>query len=39
MEVIDLFVKILVSVKILPQGRMKEEEFQYLEVRAQAHRT
>ena len=38
MEGIDLFVKILVFVKILSQGRRKEEEeeFQSLEVREQA---
>ena len=33
MEVIDLFVKILVFVKILSQWRRKEVEFQSLEVR------
>ena len=33
---IDLFVKILVFVKILTQGRRKEEEFQSLEVQEQA---
>ena len=38
MEGIDLFVKILVFVKILSQGRRKEEEeeFQSLEVQEQA---
>jgi hypothetical protein len=32
MEGIDLFVKILVFVKILSQSRIKEEEFKSLEV-------
>jgi hypothetical protein len=36
---IDLFVKILVFVKILSKSTRKEEEFRSLEVRRQAHRT
>ena len=40
MEGIDLFVKILVFVKILSQDRRKEEEeFRSLQVRVQAYRT
>ena len=35
---IDLFVKILVFVKIL-QGSKEEGKFRFLEVRVQAHRT
>ena len=38
MEGINLFVKILIFVKILSQGRRKEE-FQSFEERAQAHRS
>ena len=39
MEGIDLFVKILVFVKILPKGKEGRKNFRSLEVRAQAHRT
>ena len=40
MEGIDLFVKVLLFVKILSKWRRKkEEEFESVEVRLQVHRT